>query len=269
VGIDTTTNLPLSPTQRVCASNQVWVQQLAYSYGFAFPACATTGYSANSVMSAQAGAQATQLTAQVTAFLASDAFASNDLVTVMVGTNDIIFAAENSPDAAAAVRAAGEQVGAEVVRITNRGAKVIVSTVPNLGLAPYAISREAATPGTVARMSSLSEQFNDALRLKLREVRDGGRAAGLVLADELVRAMVGNLAGYGLVNATLPVCPLAGANALPNCDMTNITPAAIDPAATTTNYGYDWLWADDRHLGANAQSRLGALAVNRSRSNPF
>lgn len=269
VSIDATTALPVSPTQRLCAVNQIWTQQLAYSYGFAFPECATTGYAANSVMRAAAGAQVAQLTAQVTAFLASDAFGNNDLVTVMVGTNDIIFAAENAADAVAAVRAAGTQVGAEVVRITDRGAKVIVSTVPNLGFAPYAISREAATPGTVARLSELSTQFNTALRLKLQEVRDGGRAVGLVLADELVLAMTRNPPGYGLSNITLPICPTAGANALPNCDMTNITPTAIDPAGVTANYGYDWLWADDRHLGANAQGRLGGLAINRARSNPF
>jgi outer membrane lipase/esterase len=269
VATDATTALPVVPTQRVCATNQVWTQQLAYSFGFAFPDCATAGYTANSVMRAQAGAQVAQLTAQVTSFLASDAFGSNDLVTVMVGTNDIIFAAENSADPVAAVQAAGTQVGAEVVRITDRGAKVIVSTVPSLGFAPYAISRETTTPGTVARMSNLSEQFNTALRLKLREVRDGGRAVGLVLADELVLAMTRNPAGYGVINITLPICPTTGANALPNCDMTNITPAAIDPTGTTTTYGYDWLWADDRHLGANAQTRLGSLAVSRARSNPF
>jgi outer membrane lipase/esterase len=269
VTTDATTGVPVAPTQRLCAANQVWTQQLAYSYGFAFPVCATTGYTANSVMMAAAGAQVAQLSAQVTTFLASDSFGNNDLVTVMVGTNDIIFAAENSADPVAAVRAAGTQAGAEVVRITDRGAKVIVSTVPNLGFAPYAISRETATPGTVARMTDLSTQFNTALRLKLQDVRDGGRAVGLVLADELVLTMVRNPTAYGLINTTLPVCPTSGANAVPNCDMTNITPAAIDPAGTTTNYGYDWLWASDRHMGANAQARLGSLAVSRARNNPF
>ena len=257
---------PAVPTAIECASNQIWTQQVAYSFGMAFPGCATTGYNLSGVMLATNNATVADLTSQVNTYLGGNV-SSQDLVTVMVGTNDIILAAENSANPVATVRAAGTQVGAEVVRITDRGAKVIVSTVPSLGLAPYAISREAGAPGTVALMSELSTQFNTALRLKLQDVRDGGRAVGLVLADELVLAMTRNPVGYGLVNFTLPICPTAVA--LTSCDMTTITPAAIDPAGVTANYGHDWLWADDRHVGANAQGRLGALAVNRARNNPF
>jgi lysophospholipase L1-like esterase len=257
---------PAVPKALDCASNQVWTQQVAYSFGMSFPGCATAGYTPTGVMLATAGATVTGLTSQVNTYLGGTVN-SNDLVTVMVGTNDIIAAAESSANPVAAVRAAGTQVGAEVVRITDRGAKVVVSTVPNLGMAPYAISRETGAPGTVAFMSDLSTQFNTALRLKLQDVRDGGRAVGLVLADELVLAMVRNPVGYALVNWTLPICPVAAT--LTSCDMTTITPAAIDPAGVTANYGYDWLWADDRHLGGNAQSRLGALGVNRARNNPF
>ena len=257
---------PAVPTVIECAANPVWAQQLAYSFGMAFPGCATTGYQLSGVMLATDGATVAGLTSQVNTYLGGNV-SKQHLVTVMVGTNDIILAAENSADPVATVRAAGTQVGAEVVRITDRGAKVIVSTVPNLGLAPYAISREAGAPGTVALMSDLSTHFNTALRLKLQDVRDGGRAVGLVLADELMLAMTRNPAGYGLANWTLPICPTA--DPLTSCNMTTITPAAIDPAGVTANYGYDWLWASDRHLGANAQSRLGTLAVNRARNNPF
>ena len=257
---------PAVPTAIECASNQIWTQQLAYSFGMAFPGCATTGYKLSGVMLAKDGGTVADLTSQVNTYLGGTV-SNQDLVAVMVGTNDIILAAENSADPVATVRAAGTQVGAEVVRITDRGAKVIVSTVPNLGLAPYAISRETSAPGTVAFMTELSTQFNTALRLKLQDVRDGGRAVGLVLADELVLAMTRNPVGYGIVNATLPICPVAAA--LTSCDMTTITPAAIDPTGVTANYGYDWLWADDRHLAANAQGRLGSLAINRARNNPF
>jgi phospholipase/lecithinase/hemolysin len=260
VQLDATTGAVVPPTTRLCSINQIWVQVLAYSYGFSFPECATAGYSATGEMKAEAGAKAAQLSAQVTTLLAG-AVASNDLVTVMLGTNDIIDAAEHAADPGAAVTAAGTQVGAEVIRITDRGAKVIVSTVPDLGFSPYAINLEVTSPGTIAKMSDLTKQFNTALRLKLEQVRDGGRAVGLVLADDLVSGMVRNPAAYGLTVIGQPAC---FGVLLPDCDMTT-----LDSTAVVASHGYDWLWADDRHLGANAQSRIGSLAVTRARNNPF
>ena len=144
---------PVVPKALACASNQVWAQQVAYAFGMAFPGCATAGYNLNGVMLATNNATVAGLTTQVNTYLASNV-SNKDLVTVMVGTNDIILAAENSANPVATVRAAGTQVGAEVVRITDRGAKVIVSTVPNLGLAPYAISQEARAPGTAENLDS-------------------------------------------------------------------------------------------------------------------
>ena len=149
--------------------------------------------------------------------------------------------------------------------ITDRGAKVIVSTIPDVGLTPYAIAREVTNPGSIARLSELTEKFNTKLRLKLRDVRDGGRAVGLVLADELVLSMSRFPATYGLINITEGVC----STALPGCDMTTLLTTTLNPAPAATSYGNDCLWADETHLGANAQNRLGALAVSRARNNPF
>lgn len=244
-----------------CTANPVWVQQLAYNFGLAFAdRCPSTGFNANGVMHAAVGAKAADVSSQVDMFLATDAFGSKDLVTVMAGVHDIIDAL-NAADPVAAAEQAGTLVGAQVVRITDRGAKVIVSTVPDVGLTPYAINLELTTAGSQVRLSDLSARFNTRLRLKLQEVRDGGRAVGLVLADELVLAMTRFPTTYGITNLTEPACVAA----LPNCSGLS---ADLDTDAAAT-YGYDWLWADATHLGPNAQSRLGALAVNRARSNPF
>ena len=234
-----------------CTVNTVWVQQLAYAYGLAFtegrcPGLVTTP---NGQMEAVNGARAADLTTQINNFLASDSFSRTDLVTVMVGTHDII--AEGD------VVAAGTAVADAVIRITDLGAKVIVSTVPSVGLTPYAIGQG---PAAVLRLNELSTAFNTALRLRLQNVRDGGRAAGLVLADEIVLAMVNNPDIYGLRNVVAPVCTVA----LPGCSMTT-----LDPTAVAASRGNDWLWADDRRLGANAQGRLGSSAVNRAQNNPF
>ena len=266
-------SVPADPKVVDCTTNQIWVQQLAYSYGLAFgrtvngvdeDRCLGTVTNRNGVMMAEAGVGVAGVTTQVTNFLAGNAFASNDLVTVMVGVHDVIDALDQA-DPIAAVEQAGTQVGAEVVRITDRGAKVIVSTIPDVGLTPYAIARELNNPGSIARLSELTEKFNTKLRLKLRDVRDGGRAVGLVLADELVLSMSRFPATYGLINITEGVC----STALPGCDMTTLLTTTLNPAPAATSYGNDCLWADETHLGANAQNRLGALAVSRARNNPF
>lgn len=274
VKFDTTVSpsVPADPKVADCTANQIWVQQLAYSYGLAFgrtvdgvdeDRCPGTVTNRNGVMMAQAGVGVAGVTTQVTNFLAGNAFAGNDLVTVMVGMHDVIDALDQA-DPIAAVEQAGTQVGAEVVRITDRGAKVIVSTIPDLGLTPYAIAREVSNPGSIAQLSDLTKRFNTSLRLKLQDVRDGGRAAGLVLADELVLSMSRFPATYGLINITQGVC----STALPGCDMTTLL-TTLNPVPAATSYGNDCLWADETHLGPNAQNRLGALAVSRARNNPF
>jgi outer membrane lipase/esterase len=256
-----TPSVPATPHVLECASNRTWNQVVAGEFGLAFAGrCAGTNTAANGVLMAANGATVAGLVAQVDSFLGGDTFSEHDLVTVMVGVNDIIDAAQNAADPVAAVEAAGTAVGAQVVRITDRGAKVIVATVPDVGLTPYAAALEANLPGSAAALSTLTTRFNTRLRLKLQDVRDGGHAVGLVLADELVLTMVRFPAVYGLNNITGAVCSVA----LPACDMTTLV-----STATATNYGNDWLWADDRHLAPNAQGRIGALAATRARSNPF
>lgn len=276
---------PKSPVDLACTSNQIWVQQLAYSYGLAFAGnrCPGTIASPNGLMFADVGKKVADLKLQIDDFLVQGyVFASNDLVTVMMGTNDIIALYESQPDpannAAALIDAAeraGTEVGAQVVRITDRGAKVLVTTIPSLGFSPYAAAEELAHPGEgrSAFLATLSERFNTKLRLKLEDVRDGGRAVGLVLVDDLVLTMTKFPTNYGL-NATYfndPACKPVTLGVvwslaeLLNCNMTNVVEA--DMAART--YGSDRLWADGTHLGAAAQGRIGSLAVTRARNNPF
>ncbi len=254
---------PRQPPVFECNSNLIWVQQLANSYRFAFAECPVAGFATlNQTMQAVVDAKAASLNGQIDNFLgAAGPFASTDLVTVLVGTKDILDAAQGAADPGAAAELAGRQVGDAVVRITNLGAKVIVSTIPDVGFTPYAISREAGAPGTVAQLSNLSRLFNTALRLKLQDVRDGGRAVGLVLADEMVLSMVRNPIAFGFNVIDKPVCATAA--------ITDCTVITLDSTAVATSYGADWLWADALHLGASAQSRLGGLAVSRARSNPF
>jgi outer membrane lipase/esterase len=259
-------------TTRDCTRNPIWVQVLANDYGYQFAECLTTvGGTPRAFMRAQPYSTVAMVTAQVTAYLAAPGFTNRDLVTVMVGTHDIV-AALGTADPVAAVVAAGTQVGEQVVRITNTGARVIVATVPDVGTTPQGLAFGSTQ---AAQLSTLTQRFNSAMRLKLQDVRGGGHSAGLVLGDELVLTIQRSPSTYGIVNTTQAACaggqpavpPAVPTAWTPNCDENNSF--LTTEAQTAGNRANDWLWAGPYQLGANAQTRLGQAAVFRARNNPF
>lgn len=264
---DTTTGL--LTTTRDCTRNPIWVQMLASDYGYQFDACRTTTTPAQAFMWAQPYSTVAMMTSQITSYIASPGFTSRDLVTVMVGTHDVV-AALGTADPVATVTAAGTQVGEQVVRITNLGARVIVSTIPDVGTTPQGLVSAQS-----AQLSVLSERFNAALRVKLQEVRGGGHSAGLVLGDELVFVVRRSASSYGIVNITQAACsggqpavpPAVPVQWVPNCDENDTFLTA--EAVTAANHASDWLWAGPYQLGANVQARLGSAAIYRARNNPF
>ncbi len=122
-----------------------------------------------------------------------------DLVTVLAGANDILAQYGQYPTisetaARANLEAAAEQLAAQVNRIANAGGRVLIATVPDLGLSPYAIAQKAANTDTdrAALLSRLTSYFNVRLR---REILNDGTRIGLLLADEL-RAGGGEVPGH-------------------------------------------------------------------------
>jgi outer membrane lipase/esterase len=243
---------------RDCTRNLIWVQVVANDYGYQFAECLTTATTARAFTRAQANSTVAMMSARITAYMTSPGFTGQDLVTIMVGTYDVLAAAAEPTRGAAlaAATAAGTAAGAEVVRITERGPRVIVSTIPDVGVTPQGIAS-----GQAVLLSELTTAFNNALRSKLQDVRGGGHSAGLVLGDELVLAIRRSPSSYGIANIVDAAC----VNALPDCDETD--PFLVTAARTT--HASDWLWAGPLQLGANAQARLGSAAVYRARNNPF
>lgn len=241
---------------RDCTRNPIWVQVLANDYGYQFAECLTTATTARAFMRAEAGATVADVRAQIDQYVASPGFTEADLVAVMAGTHDVV-AAVGAANPTAAATAAGTALGAEVARITDTGARVIVSTIPDVGATPQGIASGQAT-----LLTSLTTAFNDALQIRLQAIRTGGHSHGLVRGDEVVLVMRRDPGGYGIVNTVDAAC----LNALPDCDETD---AFLVAAARTTSHASDWLWAGPLQLGANAQARLGSAAVYRARNNPF
>jgi phospholipase/lecithinase/hemolysin len=243
-----------------CTINKNWVQYLASVYGIVFAECNPSGVTALATNHAVAGAKAADVTAQIDAHLATGTLGTGDLVTILAGQNDILeqyalYPATDEATITAELRARGEALAAQVNRLADLDTRVIVSTVPDVGLSPFAAAEVAAHTDTNrgALLSRLVAAFNGRLRANL--VNDG-RRIGLTLADEMTQAIFKFPTLYGFVNATDVVCTTAP----PDCTTSTLI---------TGGSGSAWLWSDVTHLSAGGQLRLGALAEARARNNPF
>ena len=195
-------------------------------------------------------------------------FRDGDLVTVLVGANDVLLQYAQYPSLSevqltANVEAAGREVARQVNRLAEGGAKVLVSTIPDVGYSPFALAEKASHIDTDRQLliQRLVVAFNTAMKLEL--INDGKRI-GLVLLDEAVRQTVNFPGSYGITNPIIPVCDLSKSQLIPPFDP-RLHQVHPDPRTG----GSTALWADDLHLSSRAQLMLGNLAASRARNNPF
>jgi outer membrane lipase/esterase len=250
-----------------CTLNPSWVQLVARVYGFSFEACPEEGATEfRALMRATAGAQLAEVNAQIDAQAAAGGFSRGDLATLMVGSNDVLalyaqYPARSVESLVAEARERGRGVGRAVNRMVDLGARVIVATIPDMGLTPFALAEKAAHNDIdrAELLSQLSSALNEQLGVT---VLLDGRFVGLVQADLIVRAIARAPFLYGVVNVTDGICTVP----LPDCTTATVRPGTTEgtlasPAA--------YLWADDTRLGYGAQVQLGNQAVGRARGNPF
>jgi outer membrane lipase/esterase len=267
---DNTTNPPTPTTALDCNNNPIWIQNVAGTFGLIFGECSLSGQPVTARTLATAGAGVNDVASQITQFTSGDSLSNTDLVTVMAGANDIValyqqYPGQGATELQAAAAAAGNALGSQVIRLADLGAKVIISTAPDMGLTPYAVKEDLTNPGRAAFLSSLSFQFNAALRLKLEDVKEGGKSVGLVVFDERLQDMVRNYPNYGLVNNNTAACLTTAP--LPNCTVTTLK--KVPESGTVDAAAYTWLWADDLHFGPSGHGQLGSMAASRAVNNPF
>lgn len=247
----------------VCANNPIWVQSLATLFGMVFPECNPSNVAAPAgKIYAQVGAKVAQVATQVDAHFATSGFGSKDLVSIMAGANDVLelyalYPAQGESSLLAQVGERGKALADQVNRIANAGGKVIVVTLPDLGLSPFALAEKVAKPDTdrARLLTALTTEFNTQMRLRL--INDG-RMIGLVLGDEMSQAIVKYPGAFAYENVTEAAC--ASTAPLPDCTSKTLV---------TNGNGDTWLWASGTMLSPAGQARLGSLAQNRARNNPF
>ena len=244
-----------------CATGPIWVQSVASVFGLVFPQCNPSNYAApQGLMYATAGAKVADLQARIEAHFSIDTFGPKDLVTILVGANDVFELYGQYP-----AQSQSDVLGQQVNRIANANGRVIISTLPDLGLTPFAIAEKASLGDTdrAALLTQLTAAFNTAMRL---EIINDGRLIGLVLADESVQAIVKYPAAFGFADVTSPAC--LKIIAMPDCTTSKLV-KDLGGDSTKDATGTTWLWADDRLLGTAGQSRIGLLAQTRAKNNPF
>ena len=248
-----------------CKANPIWIQYLSVAYAIAFPQCNPDAVpSPGGIIRAAALATVADVVAQVDAQVASSGFSATDLVTVLAGANDILAQYRQFPTLSEAqmigtVEQAGATLAGQVNRIGTLGGKVLISTVPDLGLTPFALAEKAAHPDTdrAALLTRLTARFNSKLRLGL--VNDG-RMIGLLFTDELLQGIVKNPSVYAFVNVINAVCDPVKAPQVTACSSQTLV---------TAGSGETYLWADSLQLSPGGHRNLGSLAVGRARGNPF
>jgi outer membrane lipase/esterase len=247
----------------------LWTQVLGNTFGFVFAECNPSSLSVNAFIYAKPEAKSGDFVAQLAeARVVHGSFGCNDLMSVLVGTNDVIdlyekvYLANPTPNTATAVTnelsARGARLGRAIAALTaDNGPNVIVSTIARMNQTPYGLRQAILRPGL--NVPNVMEQFSNAFNTALRtNIPNDGSRWGLVELDALVNAAVNNPGGYNLDNVIEPVCTAE----LPNC--ANVAADLVPNGNPVT-----WLWANDRWIGWPAHSRLGNDARTRARDNPF
>ncbi len=270
-----TVNALLSPTTDPntlsCQGNPIWTQMVATQYRIVFPQCNQQPNAQDNPtgrMRAQFGAHVADIAGQIDAQLAESPFAATDFVTILAGLHDILDQYAQFPSVGEAqltsnLEVLGAALGDQVNRVASTGAKVLVSTVYNLGITPFAVAERAANSDTdrAALLARLTSRFNASLR---NTIENNGHKIGLVLADEYFNDVYTIVNGGGFTNVTTAVCDLSQSHLVPP-SAGDCTVNTLIPGGSATSY----LWADNLLLSAGGQNSLGQLAIQRATNNPF
>lgn len=259
---DATTTPPTeSTTELDCTRNPLWIQSVATAFGLAFDRCLGTATAASGQVLAQASHKVADLATQVAAVQGA-ALNEDDLALVMAGMNDILelygrYPTESRDALLAEARSRGTALGEFVNSLAQSGPAVVVLTVPDLGLTPFARQQNTDT-GDATRsrlLSDLTSAFNN--RMSVTLINDG-RLIGLVYADIETQNMASLPGFYNLTNVVDASC--LGTVTMPDC-----TTATLVTNATAAGY----MWASGVFPGPTVQARLGTIAASRARNNPF
>jgi outer membrane lipase/esterase len=261
----------------------VWTEFVATAFGKTLAPSTAGGLgfatgNARIVAEPDAGGSTATMTVreQVDSFLASNAFAENDLVLVSAGTSDIIVQARaaldgtiTDADALANVDLAARELALQIRRMVDAGARhVVVAGVRNLAITPWALSLPEARRPLLQNLSSVSgntgqnepRAFNDRLKIQMADL--GGSVLYVETASFFMQ-VVANPGGSALDNVTGLACTSidAGEGIGTGTGQVN-SRNCVPPGGVQSG---SWLFADRVYFTPRGHQLLGDLVVTRIR----
>ena len=214
-----------------------------------------------------AGGKVADVVEAVDAFLAStpgNKPVPTDMITMMVGTNDIlelynsvITSALTQTAAVAEIQRRAELLAAQINRLTNDSntlGRVMYSTVPRVSLTPFGRSQ---SPGDQTLLRLLTDSFNDRMRSL---VRINGRSLGFLDTAQQFNNIVDDVNDggrpNGISNVSVPVCTVA---------VLSCTPLTLVTGGTIISH----LWADDTRFSFAGHIFIGEDAADLATSLPW
>ncbi|HVZ47124.1 MAG TPA: SGNH/GDSL hydrolase family protein [Ramlibacter sp.] len=248
-----------------------WTQEVAARFGINLTTAALggTSYATGNARVAThpdaAGNAATPTVAeQIDTFLAGNSFSSNDLVLVSAGTGDVISevwqyvtGAETHDQMMADIGQAGRDLGAQIRRLVNAGAKQVVVVGPyDLSKSPIAIAT-----GKTAPASEASSRFNEQL---LVSIVDLGANVLYVDAAFYFNLLTSVPSAYGLTDATTAVCTTVDPGPGIGFGAGQLNSALCTAATIRTSVSYDaYAFADGVYFTPAANRLFGDVAWDR------
>ena len=248
-----------------------WSQQLAARYGLSIAPTASggTSYATGSARvtakpDAAGNAATPTISEQITTFLGSQAPAEGDLVVVSGGIADVVAEVarvvsgqQSGAQATAAVRQAGTELGVQVRRLVNAGAKhVLVVGTYNLGRSPWAVAT-----GQQTLLTDITNAFNDQLKISIVNLGANVLYVDAALFFNLVTAAP---SAYGLSDVSNVACNSRDAGPGIGIGANQVNSSLCTSATLQPNAGA-MLFADPVYFTPAPNVRFGDYAYDRLR----
>ena len=190
-----------------------WTLEVASLYNLALTPVAAGGLSyaqgnarITATPDAAGDASTPTLTRQIDTFLATQQFSSGDLILMNGGESDIIAGmaavnagAQTQEQFLAAMRQAGQEMAAQIKRLSDAGAQhIFVTGTYDLSRTPWAIGI-----GQQSLISDASKNFNNGL---LANIADLSKTVAFMDVAYYVNLFQGSPGNYGFSDSVTPVC---------------------------------------------------------------
>lgn len=248
-----------------CATATIWTQYVARAFGKGFEDECQADLP-GAVSYASAGAKVADLATQITAARDAGQLKSGTLVTLWLGQNDIVEIFDSGlPDKVTEVESRAKALIADVKRIMDTGAKVILVNAPNLAYSPFALERKTTGCNDTSKdcngdMEALVSAFNKQLLASLGEkYTSRGRQLGFVDAERLSNLYARD-ASYENKRQCDSVKMLKPDGTDGSGSLLYCTTETLDDDEKVASY----LWADDLRLARTLHSVIGQTAITRA-----